>query len=324
MSPAPASDVARCRELLDAALDRRAAVTEVTDAYRWVDDEADGFPGVIVDRYADFAVLLVEEQPAALVETLAAALGERTRGVYLKRRRLGDPRRAVRCEIAPETPLVGEPAPPELVVVEHGMRFGVALADGMSTGLFTDQRENRQRVGSFSRGARVLNLFSYTGSFSVAAALGGATETVSVDLSKRALDRARANFERNDVAKGHRFVHDDAVAYVARAARRREKFDVVVLDPPSFGTGGRKTFSVERDYPSLAAQAVALLGSGGRLLAVTNHRRTSPERLRGILAAAALEVGREVRDWVEPPTPADHRHRPGGAPVAKSILLTVA
>src|SRR2546428_8149420 len=162
-TPAPAPDVARCRELLGAALDCRAAVTAVTDAYRWVDDEADGFPGIVVDRYADYAVLFVEEEPTTLVEALATALGECTRGVYLKHRRVGDPRRAVRGEIAPETPLVGEPAPRELVVAEHGVCFGVALADGMSTGLFTDQRENRQRVRTLSRGARVLNPFSYTG-----------------------------------------------------------------------------------------------------------------------------------------------------------------
>jgi 23S rRNA (cytosine1962-C5)-methyltransferase len=300
-------------------------VTRTTNAYRLLDDAGDGTPGILVDRYADWLVVFVEDGPATLLPSLTEALAGLSRGVYLKHRRIGDARRAERADIAPEAPIAGEPAPSELVVDEYGMQFGVALADGLSTGLFTDQRENRRLVRALSAGARVLNLFAYTGSFSVAAALGGAKETVSVDLSKRALERARTNFERNGVpAGGHRFVKEDAVAYVARALRRGERYDIVVLDPPSFGTGTRRAFSVERDYAPLATNAAALLAPGGRLLAVTNHRKTPAAKLRATITLAARATGRSVAELVELPAPDDHPHRPFGDPVAKSVMLTLA
>jgi 23S rRNA (cytosine1962-C5)-methyltransferase len=313
-------------ELVARAVSLRADVAAITTAYRVLDDAADGCPGVTVDRYADYAVVALYEDAAAtwllpLAEALVASFA---RGVYVKHHTRGDLRQKERRDVAPALPVTGEPAPDEVSIEEHGMRLGVALHDGLSTGLFTDQRDNRRLVKDLSKDARVLNLFSYTCSFSVAAALGGAAETISVDLSRRALERGRQNLARNALPlEGHKFFQEDAMAYVARAARRGERFDVVVLDPPSFGTRGKGTFSVERDYAPLAERVLTLVAPGGHLLAVTNHRKTSANDLRTLLDDAARRSGRIPLTLRELSPPADHRFRPGGEAVAKSILVSL-
>jgi 23S rRNA (cytosine1962-C5)-methyltransferase len=316
----------RVRAELARAAAQRACVRAETTAYRLIDGAADGFAGVAVDCYGEWAVVSVYDASA---ESVVAPLGGElvrggTRGVYVKRHTRGDPRRKERSDVAPAVPLAGEPAPPGLTVDEHGMRFGVWLDDGLSTGLFTDQRVNRQRVRALSRGARVLNLFAYTCSFTVAAALGGAVETVSVDLSNRALARGRENLDRNGIAlAGHRFIREDALAFLGRAGRRGEGFGVVVLDPPSFGTSGRRTFSVERDYAELVALATRVLAPEGRLLAVTNHRKTTSVRLVQMLRDAAHTCGRRVADVQTPPPPSDYPDCRDGEPVAKSVLVAM-
>src|SRR5690606_18924996 len=162
-------------------------------------------------------------------------------------------------------------------------------------GLFIDQRDNRQRVRAASGGLAVLNLFAYTCSFSVAAALGGAREVTSVDLSKRALERGKDNFRLNGLQpKQHRFVSEDALKWLARAKRRGQTFDLVVVDPPSFATRGKATFNVQSGYRALVARALSIVTPGGALLAVTNHRKTSPRKLCAMLKQAAADAGREL------------------------------
>lgn len=313
-------------ELLSRAAALRAEVRAVTNAYRLVDDAADGYPDLTVDCYADWAVVsLYDSSVDDRLEPLSAALvGGFVRGVYVKRHVRGDQRRRDRADVAPAIPVAGDPAPATVLVDEHGMRLAAHLYDGLSTGLFTDQRNNRRLVRELARDARVLNLFAYTCSFSVSAALGGAAETVSVDLSKRALERGRENFEQNELpSPKHRLIHEDVLTFVPRAIRRKERYDLVVLDPPSFGTRARKTFSVDRDYAALLRQTVELLAPGGRLLAVTNHRKTSLAELRGMAEAAALGARREPVTLRSLEPPADHRYTVGSAPRAKSILMTV-
>jgi len=303
----------------------RAPLAGESDVYRLVNDEADGLPGVTVDRYGDFAVLHVSSADAERrVEELAKNLLELgARGVYLKVRRRSDARRAA-SSFAPEEPIAGEAAPERLVVTECGMRVVVELGRGQSTGLFVDQRENRRRVREGSAGARVLNLFSYTSSFGVAAALGGATEVVSVDTAAPALARARENFEENalDPAR-HRFERADALDYLARAGRRGERFDVIVLDPPSFSSSaGGGAFTVEKSYGAAARLALSVLSPGGRLFAVTNHRKTSLGRLRKTLRQAALDAKVEIAGLRDLPSALDCPDGVEGPVPSKSVLLT--
>jgi 23S rRNA (cytosine1962-C5)-methyltransferase len=279
-----------------------------------------------VDRYGDYAVVSCETDEASQrAPELASILGEHgARAVYLKVRARADLRRVPQSELAPDIPLVGTGAPERIEVREGAVRLYAHLADGLSTGVFPDQRESRRRVFSLADGARMLNLFSYTGAFTIAAALGGARETVSVDVSRRALSRLSDNLDLNGLtSEAHHLVKEDAARFLSRARRRGERFDLVVLDPPSFATAGARTFSVPKHYRALATDAIAILAPRGSLIAVTNHRKTSRERFRGLLWQAAEAARRSGVRLVDLPVPLDFPDRVGGAAPVKSVLLTV-
>jgi 23S rRNA (cytosine1962-C5)-methyltransferase len=189
------------------------------------------------------------------------------------------------------------------VTLENGMRFGLDFGAGYSAGLFIDQRANR----AFVRRAaprRVLNTFAYTCSFSVAAALAGA-ETVSVDLSKKSIDRGRENFALNqlDAAK-HRFYADDVLDVLPRLARKKETFDVIILDPPTISRGNKgRRFQVEEDLEALLALALELAAPGAKILLSTNCTRLNRRALETI-ARFAFKTTRRAADFhVEPPLP---------------------
>lgn len=305
----------------------RAPLARVTDAYRLVNGAGDGLPGIVVDRYGDHAVLALEGD-AALArepELVAGVSGLDAGSVHVRRHLRADLRRVDVGALAPRGAAAGAAPVAPLVVTERGLRLVVRLDGGLSTGLFVDQRENRALVRSLAAGGRFLNLFAYTGSFTLAAAAGGARATTSVDVSRAALARARENLALNGLdGPAHALVKDDVVAWLRRARRREERFDLIVLDPPSFGSArGRAGFTVSRDLVPVAAAALALLAPGGRLLAVTNHRRTSPERLRRALHEAARAAGREVAALKDLPSGFDCPPGPDGPSPSKSALVTV-
>jgi 23S rRNA (cytosine1962-C5)-methyltransferase len=282
-------------------------------------------PGVTLDRYGPFGVLSVTTPEAeAQAQCIAQFLVERgAHGVYLKRRERRDVRRAVATELAPNQPSAGVEAPSPLLVHEGSLSMRCELADGLSTGLFIDQRDNRQKVRELAGGKQVLNLFSYTCSFSVAAALGGASKVVSVDLGGRALERGRANFEANGVdPAAHEFVQGDAVRFVRGAVKHGRRFDLVVLDPPSFGSVGRATFRFERDIGGVMADCLRLLTPGGMLLCVTNHKKTSQQALRRLLLLAGEQarVPLQVRDLK---SGLDCPHALDGPHPSKSLFASV-
>ena len=193
--------------------------------------------------------------------------------------------------------------PMETVVMESGMRFGLDFAAGYSAGLFIDQRPNR----AFVRRAgvrRMLNTFAYTCSFSVAAAMEGA-ETVSVDLSKKSIDRGRANFALNALdTAAHRFIADDVLDVLPRLARRGEKFDAIILDPPTFSRGnkGRK-WQVEHDFESLLLAALDLAAPKARVLLSTNCTRLDRRALEAIARFCLKSARRAATFHQEPPQP---------------------
>jgi len=317
----------RLGEALADAACLRAPLCEENDTFRVVNDIADGLPGVSVDRYGEYAVLSLSselgiQRRAELAQLLVDG---GARGVYVKIRARADLRREVALELAPHEPDAGEAVPEQLIVHEGQARFGVTLDDGLSSGLFLDQRDNRARIAAFCGGQRVLNLFSYTCSFSVYAALAGAEKVTSVDLSGHALARGKENFSLNGLDPAlHAFVQTDALEWLARAQKRGEKFGVVVLDPPSFSTSGKKkTFRVADGYEQALGLALGVLGPGGRLLAVTNHRKTSHSAFRKIAHDAARAAGREIIQLKDLPSPLDCPPGPSGPLPAKSMLITV-
>lgn len=168
----------------------------------------------------------------------------------------------------------------EIIVEEGGHRFIVNLEAYLDTGLFLDHRITRALVGERAAGKRFLNLFCYTGSFTVYAAGGGATDTLSLDLSNTYLDWARRNFKLNGLDAGrHRLLRADVTRFLAEALRKAERFDLIVLDPPSFSNSKRMqgVLDVQRDYPALIEGCMGLLEPGGELIFSTNLRRFRPD-----------------------------------------------
>ncbi|MDB6149685.1 MAG: SAM-dependent methyltransferase-like protein [Chthoniobacter sp.] len=194
-------------------------------------------------------------------------------------------------------------APLATIVRDSGTQFGVDFSAGYSAGLFIDQRANRALVRQ-SGGGRVLNTFAYTCSFSVVGALAGG-ETVSIDLSRKSLDRGRANFALNALdPAGHRFIADDVVEVLPRLARRGERFDLIVLDPPTFSRGNQgRRFQVERDFEALLVSALELAAPRARILLSTNCTRLSGRALEGIARFAFKATRRSADFHTEPPLP---------------------
>ena len=321
---------------LDRARERRWGLgragkgPRATNAFRLVNEEADALPRLAVDVYDAWLVAQLYgddgpwSDPARRDRVLDALHALDFDGVYLKVRPkqanvLVDTRRE---ELAPASPVRGVAAPSELAVVEEGIPLLVRLGDGLSTGLFLDQRSNRRRVREMSSGKSVANLFAYTCAFTIAAGSGGARKTVSVDASAAALERGQAGLAHAGIEGDHAMVADDCFSWLERTGRRGERWDIVVLDPPSYSTTKRGRFVADSDYVDLAAAAIRVLSPGGRLLACTNHRGISVARFRKILFDAARAAGREVAQVKDLPAPSDFPHV--GEPHTKSALVTLA
>ena len=296
-----------------------------SSVYRLVNGEGDGLPGAAVERYADWVVLSISTEEAfGQRRALADALVELgARGVYVKRRIRADLRRSDPALLCPVNPECGEPAPAPLYVSEGQLKFAVELGGRVSTGLFPDQRESRQRILHSARGARVLNLFSYTGSFSVAAACGGAHSVTSVDASGRALRWARANFTLNGLLpEAFEFVRTDALRWLGRA--RPGSYDVIVLDPPSFSTSkSGSVFKAASDWSRLLEKTVLLLAPGGRLLTVTHHRSASFATLRRALSGACQRARRQAASFRDVPLPMDCPALGGEPTPTRAVWLNV-
>jgi 23S rRNA (cytosine1962-C5)-methyltransferase len=245
---------------------------EQTDAHR-VANGKDGW----LDRYGDWILWSGAKPPQVemLRDELAARYGFAPRG-YLARELV---RKA--SDQKPATLIAGE-EPGEITVQENGLSYFVEPAGGYSSGLFLDQRLNRQWVAGFGA-KRMLNLFAYTCSFTVCAASAGA-ETCSVDAAKRVLGIGRRNLALNGIsaAEGHRFLADDAMKVVPRLMKRGETFDLIVLDPPTFGRADGRVFRIEKDLPILVGDCFELLEPGGGLLVSCNYAEWSAEDLEHI------------------------------------------
>jgi 23S rRNA (cytosine1962-C5)-methyltransferase len=303
----------------------RWALSRSRDAFRLMGEGAGEVSGLTVDHYAGYAVVAVStERAEAVVPRLAAYLMDRgALGVYLKRRVRADLRRLSPETLAPPEPLVGRAAPAELSVRQGEVSLSVSLGDGQSTGLFLDQQANWERVARGSREGRLLNLFCYTGAFTLFAAQAGVRSSVSVDLSARALARLSSNLERNALSGAqHRLLKHDAVRWLERASRSEERFDWIVLDPPSFGTRGRGVLSAERDYAGLVRGAAALLAPRGNLLCVGHQRGIDSAALKALVVHACQSLGRAMRaeecvgGWDCPTVP--------GVSSTKSVLVRMS
>lgn len=206
----------------------------------------------------------------------------------------------------------------QTIATENHLKFGIDFGAGYSAGLFVDQRENRRFV-SQSKPNRLLNCFAYTCSFSIAAAAGGG-RTVNVDLSKKSLERGRQNFALNELSTdGHQFIADDVRPVLRRLARRGEKFDVIILDPPTFSrTKGGAAFHVEKDFEELITAAMEVADRNAKILLSTNCETLNEQALER-MARYALKLSRRSGTFHREPPPSDFP--PGSG--AKNVWVTL-
>ncbi|HMG56728.1 MAG TPA: class I SAM-dependent methyltransferase [Kofleriaceae bacterium] len=256
-------------------------------AYRIVHGAGDGLPGFACDVLGATAVVYVY---GAGLRPLGRQLAEaiagfaRLRGAVVKLRARGG-------ADSVEQDVVGAAPDERAVVTEHGVPFEVHPLGGLNHGLFTDMREHRRGLARFVAGARVLNLFSYTGALSVTCARAGAASVTSVDTSAGVQAWAAGNFARSGLvdARRWRFETGDAVRFLTRAVRDKERYDAVLIDPPTFSTARGAPWTLDRDYPDLIARAAAVIPAGGLLwLAANTHELGSLAKLalKGLRAAA--------------------------------------
>lgn len=274
----------RVREAI--ALRREVFKTQDTNAYRVIYGEGDNLPGLVVDLYERFAVLRtyagsVERLIEDVVRTLHKELN--LRGVV---RRTPDGLE----------PLWGQAPPPEVTVTEHGLRLIANLYEGQKTGLFLDHRENRRTLEGYSAGRTVLNLFSYTGAFSLYAARGGATRVTSVDIAPAATEDAKRNFSLNgfDVS-AHEFITADVFELLERYAREGRTFDVVVLDPPSLARNKQSRFAAQRAYRKLNMLATRCVTPGGFLATASCTSQVSPAEFVTLVGEAGHDAKRRLQ-----------------------------
>ena len=249
---------------------------DLTTAFRLFNQEGDGFGGLTVDLYGDYAVFSwYNSYVYQIRQTISEAFRQvfpEVLGAYEKIRFKG-----LDYESAH---VYGQEAPDFFTVLENGVLYQVFMNDGLMTGIFLDQHEVRgSLVDGLAMGKSLLNMFSYTAAFSVAAAMGGASQTTSVDLAKRSRELSQAHFQANGISTDdHRFVVMDVFEYFKYAKRKALTYDVIVLDPPSFARNKKQTFSVAKDYHKLISQSLEILNPGGIIIASTNAANVSRQK----------------------------------------------
>ena len=281
----------------------------LTTAYRLFNGEGDGIGGLIIDRYADYAVFswyneTLYQKKAELLTAFRTVYPDII-GAYEKIR--------FTTKNLPESQfLYGEQAPEPLLVTENGVQFATYLNEGLMTGIFLDQKEVRGRlVDGFAVGKTVLNMFSYTGAFSVAAAMGGAVATTSVDLAKRSLPKTTEQFEVNHLnLAAQKIIVMDVFDYFKYASRKGLSYDMIILDPPSFARNKKKVFSVAKNYGELVKDSIDILTDKGTLIASTNAANLSLAKYQKMVITALQEknVRYKITDTYQ--LPADFQVNP--------------
>ncbi len=249
---------------------------DLTTAFRLFNQEGDGFGGLTVDLYGDYAVFSwYNSYVYQIRQTISEAFRQvfpDVLGAYEKIRFKGFGYESAH--------VYGQEAPDFFTVLENGVLYQVFMNDGLMTGIFLDQHEVRgSLVDGLAMGKSLLNMFSYTAAFSVAAAMGGASQTTSVDLAKRSRELSQEHFQANGLSTDeHRFIVMDVFEYFKYAKRKDLTYDVIVLDPPSFARNKKQTFSVAKDYHKLISQSLEILNPGGIIIASTNAANVSRQK----------------------------------------------
>jgi 23S rRNA (cytosine1962-C5)-methyltransferase len=264
---------------------------EGTTAFRVFNSEGDGFGGITLDYFDGYYLIQWYSEGAySFKKDIMAAIKKLPdyKGLYQKKRF------SVEGKYLEEDDFVdGEQPSFPLLVKENGVNFAIYLNDGAMVGVFLDQREVRKLIrDKYSERKRVLNTFSYTGAFSVFAALGGAAETTSVDLANRSLSKTIEQFSINGIDyEAQNIIVEDVFKYFKYAVKKELRFDMVILDPPSFARSKKHTFSASKDYKDLLKEAIAITEDNGIIVASTNCSTFNMKKFKGFIESAFKESG---------------------------------
>ncbi len=260
------------------------------NVFRLVHGEADGLPGLIVDFYNGVAVMEfhsagMENISSLLATALKEAGGDLIKAIVSKSKNIRENNANL---------LFGdEPSSPH-EICENENKFLINWQDGQKTGFFIDQRENRQKVKNYSRGRKVLNMFGYTGGFSVYALAGGAQQVITVDSSEKAMELCKKNIELNNYDSKHNYcVVNDALDYLKEMPEN--DFDLIILDPPAYAKRVDARHNAIQGYKRLNAEALAKIKSGGFLFTYSCSQVVERNHFSGAITAAAISAGRKVR-----------------------------
>lgn len=294
---------------LKTALDHRADFFEdsQTTAFRVFNGEGDGIGGLTIDYFDGYYMVswysdgiysfkqYIYDALAELVEFKAIYEKKRfdTKGQYIEQ----------------DDFVMGEPGDFPIIIKENGMNFAVNLNDGAMTGIFLDQRDVRRTIRDYyAEDTNMLNTFSYTGAFSVAAALGGAKETTSVDLAKRSLAKTIEQFSVNGIDyEAQNIKVMDVFDYFKYAVRHNMKYDLVVLDPPSFARSKKMTFSTAKDYPKLLMDAISITEKNGIIVASTNNASFGMKKFKTFIDKAFKDSNTRYKIVEQSSLPKDFR-----------------
>ncbi|MEK7014570.1 MULTISPECIES: class I SAM-dependent rRNA methyltransferase [Bacillus] len=278
-----------------------------TTAFRALNGEGDGLGGLIIDYYDGYYVISwYSEGIYTFRDEIVAALQKvaNFKGIYEKKR--FDTKGKY---IEGDDFVTGEHGEFPLIVKENGVNFAVYLNDGAMVGVFLDQRNVRKQIrDKYAKGRTVLNMFSYTGAFSVFAALGGASKTTSVDLANRSLSKTIEQFSVNEIDyEAQDIIVEDVFLYFKYAAKKKMKFDMVVLDPPSFARSKKYTFSAAKDYKNLLKETIAITENNGIIVASTNCSAFDMKKFNGFIDTAFKEMNGKYKILEEHSLPEDFR-----------------
>jgi 23S rRNA (cytosine1962-C5)-methyltransferase len=291
-------DAAFVKERVAQSVGSRAVfmAEDATNAFRLVNAEADGVPGLVADRYGEWIVCQFttagserwKKEIVSALQTFSPCRGVYERSDVEVREREGLPQMT--------GVLAGEPPPERIEIVEHGCHYLVDVREGHKTGFYLDQRDNRARVKCYANGCDVLNAFSYTGGFGIAAVAASAASVTHVDLSEPALELARVNTALNTChVDESAFLHGNVFEVLRKFRDEGRSFDLVVLDPPKFAESKGNLMKAARGYKDINLLGIKLLRPGGMLATFSCSGLMTPELFHKVVSDAAVDAKRDIQ-----------------------------
>ncbi len=280
--------------LLQNAFNKRKRLLNITNAIRLVNGQGDGLKGLVIDRYhSHYMVQVYDDQWASRLEEIKKIILDEEHPEFLIFKETSSEKSDQNSFYRDLTFMQ---ASSKTIVAENGLKFEVDLDDGINAGLFLDMRANRQKIREIVKGKEVLNCFAYTCSFGVYARAGGALRVVNVDISQKALDKGKKNYELNHLSLSeNEFVKMETIEYLERAIIKKNVFDVVIIDPPSFARYDGKVFSVREKMGRLIEFAMRILKPSGYLLIATNFSEFSLTMLENEIKDRLRFLGKKIK-----------------------------